>query len=179
MIKNMSVLKNAYCSRINVFVLCSFPCVTTVFMKYKNIGLWKRQVCPVSSGKLGKLCRNNRVFPQLFIPAIQSWHFYQILLSFVKFVIFTHKFVREILLDLFIHYYVVKELIFQDKNKKINLKLKHNYARSVRSGSFVLLQKNTTSHKAWIEICNRKNKKILWLVYHSKFLNGHFLVFYV
>ena len=41
------------------------------------------------------------------------------------------------LLNLLINYYIQTELIYQDKYKKIKLKLKHKYARPAKVANFV------------------------------------------
>ena len=45
------------------------------------------------------------------------------------------------LLNLLIHYYVLKELICQDKYKEIIPKLKYKNARSVSIANFVITEK--------------------------------------
>ena len=52
---------------------------------------------------------------------------------FVKYIIVTHKFGGKIQLNVLINYYELKELICQDKYKKIQLKLAHENARTGRS----------------------------------------------
>ena len=77
---------------------------------------------------------SNQVFPKL--TAIQSRHFCQLLLSFnyfVKFIITTHKFGRKSYL---IHLNELKELIYQDKSKKIKLKLELKNARYANIANF-------------------------------------------